>query len=116
MEQALARSRGTAPSSDRLRRGERLDLGRHPDDPLGRGPPRGRVRGEHQRASTIDIISREIDIIGNLVGPATTWWADGAGRAGEGHAAHREVRPGPVQDAIEDLSAGRVRGRAIVIP
>jgi NAD+-dependent secondary alcohol dehydrogenase Adh1 len=72
--------------------------------------------GENINVPTIDIISREIDIIGNLVGPATTWWADGAGRAGEGHAAHGEVGPGPVQEAIEDLSAGRVRARAILIP
>ncbi|GAA2678181.1 MULTISPECIES: NAD(P)-dependent alcohol dehydrogenase [Actinosynnema] len=73
--------------------------------------------GENINVPTIDIISAEINFIGNLVGSYTDLCelmvlaARGAVRL------HTTKYPlDRFQDAIDDLSAGRVRGRAILVP
>jgi NAD+-dependent secondary alcohol dehydrogenase Adh1 len=73
--------------------------------------------GENVDVPTIDIISREISFVGNLVGTYTdldelmTLTAQGRVRL--------ETRTYPLEainDAIADLDAGRLRGRGILIP
>jgi len=73
--------------------------------------------GENVNIPTIDIISSEINFVGNLVGSYTDL-QDLMVLAAQGkvklHTAH--YRLDQFQQAIDDLSAGKVRGRAILIP
>lgn len=73
--------------------------------------------GENINVPTIDIISSEINFIGNLVGSYTDL-QDLMVLAAQGkvklHTA--QYRLEEFQQAIDDLSAGKVRGRAILIP
>ncbi|WAL68073.1 NAD(P)-dependent alcohol dehydrogenase [Amycolatopsis cynarae] len=73
--------------------------------------------GENINVPTIDIISTEINFIGNLVGSYTDL-QDLMALAAQGrvklHTAR--YRLDEFQRAIDDLAAGRVRGRAILIP
>ncbi|GHF93951.1 MULTISPECIES: NAD(P)-dependent alcohol dehydrogenase [Amycolatopsis] len=73
--------------------------------------------GENIDVPTIDIISTEINIVGNLVGSYTDL-QDLMVLAAQGkvklHTA--QYRLEQFQQAIDDLSAGKVRGRAILIP
>lgn len=73
--------------------------------------------GENINVPTIDIISTEINFIGNLVGSYTDL-QDLMVLAAQGkvklHTA--QYRLDEFQRAIDDLSAGKVRGRAILIP
>ncbi|WP_020659645.1 NAD(P)-dependent alcohol dehydrogenase [Amycolatopsis benzoatilytica] len=73
--------------------------------------------GENIDVPTIDIISSEINFVGNLVGSYTDL-QDLMVLAAQGrvklHTA--QYRLDDFQQAIDDLSAGRVRGRAILIP
>ncbi|MCI2265280.1 NAD(P)-dependent alcohol dehydrogenase [Sediminivirga luteola] len=84
-----------------------------------------RSRGQHYvigyggevRLPTIEIISREIDVIGNLVGTyqdlveLMALTADGRVRL------HTQTYPlEAAGDAMADLAAGRIRGRGILIP
>jgi NAD+-dependent secondary alcohol dehydrogenase Adh1 len=73
--------------------------------------------GENVNVPTIDIISREISFIGNLVGTYTdlvelmTLTAQGK--------VTLETRTYPLEginDAIADLDGGRLQGRGILIP
>ncbi|POX38074.1 alcohol dehydrogenase [Streptomyces sp. Ru73] len=73
--------------------------------------------GENIDVPTIDIISAEINLIGNLVGSYTdlcelmTLAAHGRVRL------HTTAYPlDRFQDALDDLDAGRIRGRAILVP
>jgi NAD+-dependent secondary alcohol dehydrogenase Adh1 len=73
--------------------------------------------GENVDVPTIDIISREINIIGNLVGSYNDL-CDLMALAARGAVRLHTVKY-PLDDfqrAIEDLDAGRVRGRAILVP
>ena len=69
------------------------------------------------RLATIDIISTEINFIGNLVGSYNDL-CDLMALAARGavtlHTA--KYRLDDFQSAIDDLDAGNVRGRAILIP
>jgi NAD+-dependent secondary alcohol dehydrogenase Adh1 len=73
--------------------------------------------GENLDVPTIDIISTEINFLGNLVGSYTDL-QDLMVLAAQGkvklHTA--QYRLEQFQQAIDDLSAGKVRGRAILIP
>ncbi|WP_329047391.1 NAD(P)-dependent alcohol dehydrogenase [Amycolatopsis sp. NBC_01488] len=73
--------------------------------------------GENLDIPTIDIISTEINFLGNLVGSYTDL-QDLMVLAAQGkvklHTA--QYRLEQFQQAIDDLSAGKVRGRAILIP
>ncbi|SFW80093.1 NAD(P)-dependent alcohol dehydrogenase [Amycolatopsis australiensis] len=73
--------------------------------------------GENLDVPTIDIISTEISFVGNLVGSYTDL-QDLMVLAAQGkvklHTA--QYRLEQFQQAVDDLSAGRVRGRAILIP
>jgi NAD+-dependent secondary alcohol dehydrogenase Adh1 len=73
--------------------------------------------GENINIPTIDIISSEINFVGNLVGSYTDL-QDLMVLAAQGkvklHTA--QYRLDQFQQAIDDLSAGKVRGRAILIP
>ncbi|ROS38548.1 NAD(P)-dependent alcohol dehydrogenase [Amycolatopsis thermoflava] len=73
--------------------------------------------GENLDVPTIDIISTEINFIGNLVGSYTDL-QDLMVLAAQGkvklHTAR--YRLDEFQQAIDDLNAGKVRGRAILIP
>jgi NAD+-dependent secondary alcohol dehydrogenase Adh1 len=73
--------------------------------------------GENLDIPTIDVISREISFIGNLVGTyddlqdLMTLTAQGKVTL------HTSTYPlGAINDAIADLDGGRVRGRAILVP
>jgi NAD+-dependent secondary alcohol dehydrogenase Adh1 len=73
--------------------------------------------GENIDVPTIDIISAEINIIGNLVGSYNDL-CDLMALAARG-AVTLHTRKYPLDDfqsAIDDLDAGRVRGRAILVP
>ncbi|SNR24031.1 hypothetical protein SAMN06272737_101205 [Blastococcus mobilis] len=73
--------------------------------------------GEDIRVPTIDIISTEINIIGNLVGSYTDLvelMALAAQQRVRLHTAKYALES--FQDALDDLDAGRVRGRAILVP
>jgi NAD+-dependent secondary alcohol dehydrogenase Adh1 len=66
---------------------------------------------------TLDIISTERNIIGNIVGT----WGDLAELMALAQAGkvtlHTQVYPlDAAADALADLDAGRVRGRAILVP
>lgn len=73
--------------------------------------------GGEVRLPTIDIISREINVIGNLVGTyndlVELMTLTAQGRV----ALHTAVYPlEAAHDAIADLEAGRLRGRGILVP
>jgi NAD+-dependent secondary alcohol dehydrogenase Adh1 len=73
--------------------------------------------GENIDVPTIDIISTEINFIGNLVGSYNDLcelMALAARGAVTLHTAKYALDD--FQSAIDDLDAGRVRGRAILIP
>jgi NAD+-dependent secondary alcohol dehydrogenase Adh1 len=73
--------------------------------------------GENVNIPTIDIISTEINFIGNLVGSYADLqdlMALAAGGKVKLHTARYRLEQ--FQRAIDDLSAGKVRGRAILIP
>jgi NAD+-dependent secondary alcohol dehydrogenase Adh1 len=73
--------------------------------------------GENVDVPTIDIISAEINIIGNLVGSYNDL-CDLMVLAARGAVTLHTVKYplGEFQKAIDDLDAGRVRGRAILVP
>ncbi len=73
--------------------------------------------GENINVATIDIISAEINIIGNLVGSYNDLVELMALAAQQRVQLHTsKYRLDQYQDAIDDLDAGRIRGRAILIP
>ncbi|TQS47049.1 NAD(P)-dependent alcohol dehydrogenase [Cryptosporangium phraense] len=73
--------------------------------------------GENVDVPTIDLISSEINIIGNLVGSYNDLAALMALAAAGKVTLHTAKYPlDRFQDAIDDLDNGRVRGRAILIP
>ncbi|MFI5954489.1 NAD(P)-dependent alcohol dehydrogenase [Cryptosporangium sp. NPDC051539] len=73
--------------------------------------------GENIDVPTIDLISTEINIIGNLVGSYNDLAALMALAAAGKVTLHTAKYPlDRFQDAIDDLDNGRVRGRAILIP
>lgn len=73
--------------------------------------------GENINIPTIDIISSEINFIGNLVGSYNDL-AELMVLAAQGKVVlHTTVyKLSDFQQAIDDLSAGKVRGRAILVP
>ncbi|MEU4892672.1 NAD(P)-dependent alcohol dehydrogenase [Streptomyces sp. NPDC044780] len=73
--------------------------------------------GENIDVPTIDIISTEINFIGNLVGSYNDL-CELMVLAAQGRVRlHTSVYPlERFQDALDDLDAGRVRGRAILVP
>jgi NAD+-dependent secondary alcohol dehydrogenase Adh1 len=73
--------------------------------------------GENIDVPTIDIISTEINFIGNLVGSYNDL-CELMVLAAQGHVRlHTSKYPlERFQDAIDDLDAGKIRGRAILIP
>ncbi len=73
--------------------------------------------GENINLPTIDIINSEINIVGNLVGSYNDL-AELMTLAAQGKVVlHTTVyKLEEFQQAIDDLSAGRVRGRAILVP
>jgi NAD+-dependent secondary alcohol dehydrogenase Adh1 len=73
--------------------------------------------GENINVPTIDIISTEINFIGNLVGSYNDL-CDLMALAARGavHLHTQKYRLDDFQSAIDDLDAGKVRGRAILTP
>ena len=86
------------------------------DDP-GRGlVQRHRLR-RHLNVPTLDIISTERNVVGNIVGTynelAELMVLAQAGKV----TLHTKIYPlDAAQDALADLDAGKVRGRAILVP
>ena len=73
--------------------------------------------GENVDVPTIDIISTEINIIGNLVGSYNDLCDLRALAARDAVRLHTVKYPlDDFQKAIDDLNAGKVRGRAILVP
>jgi NAD+-dependent secondary alcohol dehydrogenase Adh1 len=73
--------------------------------------------GENVNVPTIDIISTEINIVGNLVGSYNDLVELMALAAQQKVTLHTAKYPlEDFQRAIDDLDAGRVRGRAILVP
>ncbi len=73
--------------------------------------------GENIDVPTIDLISTEINIIGNLVGSYNDLGELMALAAHGKVTLHTAKYPlESFQDALDDLGAGRVRGRAILVP
>ena len=73
--------------------------------------------GENIDVPTIDLISTEINIVGNLVGSYNNLVELMALAAQQKVTLHTAKYPlDRFQDAIDDLSAGQVRGRAILVP
>ena len=73
--------------------------------------------GENINVPTIDLISAEVNIIGNLVGSYNDLVALMALAAAGKVTLHTQKYPFErFQTAIDDLDAGRVRGRAILVP
>ena len=73
--------------------------------------------GENVDVPTIDLISTEINIIGNLVGSYNDLVELMALAAQQRVTLHTsKYRLDQFQEAIDDLDAGRIRGRAILIP
>ena len=73
--------------------------------------------GENINVPTIDIISTEINFIGNLVGSYTDLCELMVLAAGGDVRLHTTTYPlDHFQSAIDDLDAGRLRGRAILVP
>jgi NAD+-dependent secondary alcohol dehydrogenase Adh1 len=73
--------------------------------------------GENLVVPTIDVISAEINFIGNLVGSYNDL-SELMALAAQGRVRlHTSTYPlENFQDALDDLAAGRIRGRAILIP
>jgi NAD+-dependent secondary alcohol dehydrogenase Adh1 len=73
--------------------------------------------GENSNVPTIDIISTEINIVGNLVGSYNDL-CDLMVLAARGAVRLHTVQYGlaDFQSALDDLDAGRIRGRAILTP
>jgi NAD+-dependent secondary alcohol dehydrogenase Adh1 len=73
--------------------------------------------GENIDVPTIDVISAEINFIGNLVGSYTDL-SELMVLAAQGHVRlhTRKYALDDFQTALDDLDAGRVRGRAILVP
>ena len=73
--------------------------------------------GENIDVPTIDIISAEINIIGNLVGSYNDL-VELMALAAQGKVSLHTVkyRLEDFQQALDDLNAGRIRGRAILVP
>lgn len=73
--------------------------------------------GENIDVPTIDMVSSEINFIGNLVGSYTDL-QDLMALAAQGKVTlHTQQYPlEDFQKAIDDLDAGKVRGRAILVP
>jgi NAD+-dependent secondary alcohol dehydrogenase Adh1 len=73
--------------------------------------------GENIDVPTIDVISAEINFIGNLVGSYTDLCELMVLAAQDKVRLHTTKYPlASFQDAIDDLDAGRIRGRAILAP
>jgi len=73
--------------------------------------------GENIDIPTIDVISTEINFIGNLVGSYNDLQELMALAAGGQVSLHTTKYPlADFQRALDDLDAGRVRGRAILVP
>jgi NAD+-dependent secondary alcohol dehydrogenase Adh1 len=73
--------------------------------------------GENIDVPTIDIISSEINVIGNLVGSYTDLCELMVLAARGQVRLHTTTYPlERFQDALDDLAAGRIRGRAILVP
>lgn len=73
--------------------------------------------GEHIDVPTIDLISTEVNIIGNLVGSYNDLVELMALAAAQKVRLHTTKYPlDRFQDALDDLAAGNVRGRAILLP
>ena len=73
--------------------------------------------GENIDVSTIDIISTEINFIGNLVGSYNDLQELMILAAQGKVTLHTTTYPlEDFQQALDDLDAGRVRGRAILVP
>ncbi len=73
--------------------------------------------GENIDVPTIDIISTEINFIGNLVGSYNDLQDLMALAAADKVALHTTKYPlEEFQTAIDDLDAGRIRGRAVLVP
>jgi NAD+-dependent secondary alcohol dehydrogenase Adh1 len=76
--------------------------------------------GENIDVATIDIVSTEINIVGNLVGSYSDLsdLSDLMALAARGAVSlHTAKYPlDDFQSALDDLDAGRVRGRAILVP
>ena len=73
--------------------------------------------GENVDVPTIDLVSAEINIIGNLVGSYNDLVELMALAAKQKVTLHtQKYALDDVQTAIDDLDAGRVRGRAILVP
>jgi NAD+-dependent secondary alcohol dehydrogenase Adh1 len=73
--------------------------------------------GENVNVPTIDIISTEINIIGNLVGSYNDLVELMALAAQQRVQLHTNKYPlDRFQEAVDDLDAGRIRGRAILVP
>jgi NAD+-dependent secondary alcohol dehydrogenase Adh1 len=73
--------------------------------------------GENVDVPTIDLISTEVNIIGNLVGSYSDLVELMALAAQQKVTLHTAKYPlDSFQSAIDDLSAGQVRGRAILVP
>jgi NAD+-dependent secondary alcohol dehydrogenase Adh1 len=86
------------------------------DDPSGGVPLRHRLRREVE-IPTIDIISTERSVIGNLVGTYNDLEELMNLTARGLVTLHTSTYPlDAVNDAIQDLNNGRLRGRGILIP
>jgi NAD+-dependent secondary alcohol dehydrogenase Adh1 len=73
--------------------------------------------GENINVPTIDIVSTEINFIGNLVGSYNDLVELMVLTAqGDVHLRTSKYALGDFQNAIADLDAGRIRGRAILVP
>jgi NAD+-dependent secondary alcohol dehydrogenase Adh1 len=73
--------------------------------------------GENINVPTIDIISREINFIGNLVGSYNDLDELMALAASGKVTLHTSTYPlENIEDAVADLDAGRMRGRGILVP
>ncbi|MST33220.1 alcohol dehydrogenase catalytic domain-containing protein [Acidimicrobiaceae bacterium USS-CC1] len=73
--------------------------------------------GEHIDVPAIDLISTEVNIIGNLVGSYNDLVELMALAAAQKVRLHTAKYPlDRFQDALDDLAAGNVRGRAILLP
>ncbi|MCW2793571.1 MAG: adh, partial [Nocardioides sp.] len=73
--------------------------------------------GGEVRIPTIELVSREINVVGNLVGTYTDL-AELMTLTAQGHVSlHTSTYPlDAVHDAIHDLESGTLVGRAILIP
>jgi NAD+-dependent secondary alcohol dehydrogenase Adh1 len=111
-----AHGRAGRRGDPRLRRREGLGGGRNRDDP-GRRLHYVIGYGQNLVVPTIDIISREISFIGNLVGTYADLedlmilTAEGKVRL------HTTTYPlDAINDAMADLDGGRLQGRGILVP